>query len=62
MSTAAPRTPEAMKVETKQDGPRQADRGGRVLVLGQGAFSWKIIGGGIVVLLVVVLAVVRRSS
>src|SRR5436305_7500282 len=62
MPSAAPRNPEALKIDAKQDGRRQADRGGSVLVLGQNALSWKIIGGGIVVLLVVVLAVVRRSS
>ena len=62
MPTAVPRTPDTIRAETKQDGRRQADRGGRVLVLGQGAFSWKIIAGGIVFLLVVVWAFVRRSS
>ena len=45
--------------ETKQDGRRQADGGGRVVVVGQGAVSLKVIVAGIVVLVVVVLAVVR---
>ena len=48
-----------IKVEAKQDGRRQADRGGRVVVVGQGAGSWKLIVGGIIVLVVVVLAFVR---
>ena len=51
--------PESIKVEPKQDGRRQADRSGRVVVVGQSAGSWKLIGGGIIVLVVVVLAVVR---
>ena len=55
--TAAQREP--IKVEAKQDGSRQADRGGRVVVVGQSAGSWKVIVGGIVVLVAVVLAVVR---
>lgn len=50
---------EPIKVEAKQDGRRQADRSGRVVVVGQGAGSWKLIAGGIIVLVVVVLAVVR---
>ena len=57
--SAARREREAIKVEAKQDGRRQADRGGRVVVVGQSAVSWKVIVGGIVVLVVVVLAVVR---
>ena len=57
--SAAQREPEAIKVEAKQEGRRQADRGGRVVVVGQGAGSWKVIVGGIVVLVVVVLAFVR---
>ena len=44
---------EPIKVEAKQD------RGGRVVVVGQGAGSWKLIVGGIIVLVVVVLAFVR---
>ena len=60
--SAAPREPEAIKVEAKQEGRRQADRGGRVVVVGQSAGSWKVIVGGIVVLVVVVLAVVRSRS
>jgi len=62
MPSAAPRNPEALKIDAKQDGRRQADRGGSVLLLGQSAVSWKIIGGGIVFLLVVVWIFVRRSS
>ena len=55
--SAAQREP--IKVEAKQDGRRQADRGGRVVVVGQGAGNWKLIVGGIIVLVVVVLAFVR---
>ena len=55
--SAAQREP--IKLEAKQDGRRQADRGGRVVVVGQGAVGWKVIVAGIVVLVVVVLAVVR---
>ena len=50
---------EPIKVEAKQDGRQQADRSGRVVVVGQSAGSWKLIAGGIIVLGVVVLAVVR---
>ena len=56
--SAAQREP--IKVEAKQDGRRQTDRGGRVVVVGQSPVSWKVIVGGIVVLVVVVLAVVRN--
>jgi hypothetical protein len=58
-ASVARREREAIKLEAKQDGGRQADRGGRVVVVGQSAVSWKVIVGGIVVLVVVVLAVVR---
>jgi hypothetical protein len=51
---------EPIKLEAKQDGPRQPDRSGRVVVVGQSGVSWKVIVGGIVVLVVVVLAVVRN--
>ena len=57
--SAAQREREAIKVEAKQEGRRQADRGGRVVVVGQSAGSWKVIVGGIVVLVVVGLAFVR---
>jgi hypothetical protein len=57
--SAAQREHEATKSEAKQDGHRQADRGGRVVVVGQGARSWKVIVAAVVVLVVVVLAVVR---
>jgi hypothetical protein len=56
--SAAQREREAIKLEAKQDGRRQADRSGRVVVVGQSVFSWKVIVGGILVL-VVVFAVVR---
>ena len=54
----SPATPSAaqsepIKVEAKQD------RGGRVVVVGQSAGSWKLIIGGIIVLAVVVLVFVR---
>jgi hypothetical protein len=57
--SAAQREREPIKLEAKQDGRRQADRGGRVVVVGQSAVSWKVIVAGIVVLVVVVLAIVR---
>jgi hypothetical protein len=60
MPSATPREREPIKLEAKQDGRRQADRSGRVVVVGQSAVSWKVIAAGIVVLVVVVLAVVRR--
>jgi hypothetical protein len=56
--SAAQHEREAVKLEAKQEGRREADRG-RVVVVGQSGISWKVIAGGIVVLLVVVLAVVR---
>jgi hypothetical protein len=55
--SAAQREP--IKLEAKQDGRRQADRGGRVVVVGQSAVSWKVIVAGIVVLVGVVLAIIR---
>jgi len=55
--SAAQREP--IKVEGKQDGRRQAARGGRVVVFGQSAVSWKVIVAGIVVLVGVVLVFVR---
>ena len=58
---AAQREPEPIK-ETKQDGRRQTDRGGRVVVVGQSAVSWKVIIAGIVVLVGVVLAIIRSRS
>ena len=57
--SAAQRQREPIKLETKQEGRRQTDRGGRVVVVGQNAVSWKIIMAGIVVLVVVGVAVVR---
>jgi hypothetical protein len=58
---AAQRERDAIKLEPKQEGRRQTDQGGGVVVFGQ-SISWKVIAGGIVVLLVVVLAVVRSRS
>jgi hypothetical protein len=60
--SAAQREREAIKLEPKQDERRQADRGGRVVVVGQSVLSWKVIVAGIVVLVGVVLAVVRSRS
>ena len=57
--SAAQHEREPIKLEAKQDGRRQADRAGKVVVVGHGAVSWKIIVTGIVVLAVVALAVVR---
>jgi len=57
---ATQRQSEATKLETKQLGSPQPDRGGRVVIVGQTGISWKVIVGGIVVLVVVVLAVVRN--
>ena len=48
--------------ETTQDGPRQANGGGKVVVVGQSVGSLKVIGAGILVLLVVLLAVLRNRS
>ena len=55
--SAAQREP--IKLEAKPDVRRQADRSGRVVVVGQSAFSWKVIVAGIVVLVGVVLVFVR---
>lgn len=59
--SAAQHEREAVKLEAKQEGRREADRG-KVVVVGQSGISWKVIAGGIVVLLVVVLVVVRSRS
>jgi hypothetical protein len=59
--SAAQHEREAVKLEAKQEGRREADRR-RVVVVGQSGISWKVIAGGIVVLLVVVLVVVRTRS
>jgi hypothetical protein len=56
--SAAQSEREPIKSEAKQDG-RRAEAGGRVVVVGRSAVSWKVIVAGIVVLIVVVLAVVR---
>jgi len=50
---------EPIKLEARQDGRRQADKGGKIVVVGQSGVSLKIVVAGIVVLVVVVLAVVR---
>ena len=47
---------------TTQDGPRQANRGSKVEVVGQSVGSLKVIGAVILVLLVVLLAVLRNRS
>jgi len=57
---ATQREREAINLEAKQDGHRQADRSGRVVVVGQSALSWKVIVVGVVVLFVAVLVIVRR--
>jgi hypothetical protein len=56
---AAQREHEPIKLEAKQDGRRQADKGGRVVVVGQSALSLKAVLAGILVIVVVVLAIVR---
>ena len=55
--SAAQREP--IKLETKQDGRRQADRGGRVVVVGHGAVTFKLFVVGIVVLIGVLMAFIR---
>jgi hypothetical protein len=57
---AAQREREPIKLETKQDGRRQTDKGGRIVVVGQGALSLKVIVAGIVILVVVLMAFIRR--
>jgi hypothetical protein len=52
---------EPINSKAKQDG-RRAEGGGRVVVVGQSAVSWKVIGAGILVVLVVLLAVLRNRS
>ena len=59
---AAQREREPIKLEAKQDGRRQADGGGRVVVVGQGAGRFKIFIAGIIVLVGVVWAIVRSRS
>jgi len=46
--------------EAKQDGGRQADKGPKVVVVGQGAGSLKVWVAGIIVLVGVVLAIRSR--
>ena len=48
--------------EMTQDEPRQANGGGKVVVVGQSVGSLKVIGAGIGVLLIVLLAVLRNRS
>jgi hypothetical protein len=52
--------PEPTKSEAKQDGRRQADQGRRVVVVGQGGVSLKVVLAGILVLVLVVWAIIRR--
>ena len=56
---AARREPEPIK-EAKQDGRRQADKGPKVVVVGQSAGSLKLWVAGIIVLVGVVLAIRSR--
>ena len=56
---AAQREREPIKLEAKQDGRRQADKGHRVVVVGQSAVSLKVVVTGILVLVGVVLAIIR---
>jgi hypothetical protein len=58
-ATPIPTQHEPIK-EAKQDGRRQANKGGRIIVVGQTGVSWKVLVAGIVVLVGVVLAVVRN--
>ena len=58
--SAAQREREPIKLEAKQEGRKQADRSGRVIVVGQRAVSLKVLIAGIVVLVAVVLVVVRN--
>jgi hypothetical protein len=51
---------EPINSKVKQDGRRA--EGGRVVVVGQSAVSWTVIGAGILVVLVVLLAVLRNRS
>lgn len=55
---AAQRTPEPVK-EAKQDTRREADKGGRVVMVGQRSLSLKVIVAGIIILVGVVLLIVR---
>jgi hypothetical protein len=55
--TAAPREP--VNVKSNQSERPQAHGGGRVVVVGQGAGTSKIVIAGIILLVVVVLAIVR---
>ena len=53
---------EKVVVVGQRSGRPQADKGGRIIVVGQSGVSLKVILAGIVVLVVVVLAVVRSRS
>jgi hypothetical protein len=55
---AAQRTPEPVK-EAKRDSRKPADRGPKVVVVGQSALSSKVIIAGIIVLAGVVFVIVR---
>jgi hypothetical protein len=56
---AAQREREPIKLEAKQDGRRQADKGRKVVVVGQSAVSLKVFVAGILVLVGMVLAIIR---
>jgi hypothetical protein len=58
--SATQREREPIKLEAKQDGRRQADKSGRIVVVGQSGVSLKILVAGIVVLILVVLVIVRN--
>ena len=58
-ATPIPAQSEPIKSNAKQDARRQADKGGRVVVVGQGAVSFKVVVAGILLLVVVVLAIIR---
>ena len=58
----APHQLEPTKLEAKQDVRPQADRGGRVVVVGQGALSLKVIVAGIIVLVGLVALIRSRFS
>jgi hypothetical protein len=58
-ATPIPAQSEPIKLNAKQDGRRQADKGPRVVVVGQSAVSFKVLVAGILVVVVVVLAIIR---
>jgi hypothetical protein len=58
-SPATPSAAPPITLEAKPDVRRQADRGGRVVVVGQSAVGLKVLIPGIIVLVGVVLVIVR---